>query len=94
MFRITGDFEKAPILEALIDHFGDDETMIINEAVQFFFLGFHGIGINIIWIFYYLSIHQDIQEKVLDEINEAMGDKKVVDQEVMDQLRYDWSITT
>lgn len=86
IFRATGDYDHAPILEALIDNFGDDHDLVIAEAIQFFFLGFHTIGIYMIWVVHFLALHQDIQSKVLEELQQPTAYKSEADEDIVEKL--------
>lgn len=74
-------------MEALLDNFGENDDLVIHEAIQFFFLGFHTLSIYMTWVFYFLSIHQDVQTKVLEEIRKVTADKDNADKDMVTELR-------
>ena len=51
---------------------GDLEAIMVANAVMLFFAGFDTIGITISTLYHYLIKHQDCQDKIADEITEAL----------------------
>ena len=65
--RNEGDYEKAPLLDSLIDN-ADDEEQLVGDITTFFIGGFHTTGNLLAWILYFLSIYPDCQEKLRQEL--------------------------
>ena len=62
----------------LINHLkiqSDDEELVLGDVTTLFIGGFHTTGNLLSWMFYYLAIHQDIQNKVFQELKSNLGDK-------------------
>lgn len=72
--------KKEPLLDTLIKHqfknsqFTDKD--ICEEVDTFMFEGHDTTSMGICWTLYHLGIHQDIQQKVFEELQEIFGDDK------------------
>jgi len=87
------DFEK----DAAIDTSGlkdikdigyDEETLLIANALLFFFAGFETTSTGISIICHKLAIFPDLQEKVYNEINDVIGDCEDVSFEQLQEMKY------
>lgn len=54
------------------EFFEGDDNLIIDEIITFFFAGMKTIQISTTNLIYYLTKHQDIKKKLLDEILPAV----------------------
>ena len=67
-----------PLMDALINS-GDPEETVMSNVITFMG-GFHTSGYFLTWTFYYLALHPEIQDKIMEEIirkvgKEASGEK-------------------
>jgi len=85
--RNIGDYDPAPFLDALIDNI-DDQDEIIHQAITFMIGGFHTSGTMMTWFFYNLGLHPEIQEKVHQEIREALQGESLKSMEDIERLPY------
>ncbi|XP_023223442.1 cytochrome P450 4C1-like isoform X7 [Centruroides sculpturatus] len=75
-----GEKKKEPLLDTLIKHqfqnkdFTDQD--ICEEVDTFVFEGHDTTSMGICWALYHLGLHQDIQEKVYEELQGIFGDDK------------------
>ncbi|XP_067139191.1 cytochrome P450 4c3-like isoform X1 [Centruroides vittatus] len=75
-----GEKKKEPLLDTLIKHqfqnkdFTDQD--ICEEVDTFVFEGHDTTSMGICWTLYHLGLHQDIQEKVYEELQGIFGDDK------------------
>ena len=65
------DGKEIPLLDALISSHAP-EGQIVSDMVTFLG-GFHTVGYFATWTLHYLARHQEIQDKICDEINEKVG---------------------
>ena len=85
--RDSGDYEKAPFLNTLLDHAGHDMEEVLSDAVSFMVGGFHTSGNFMCWVLHYLSIYPEIQERVFKEVSEVLsGQDQDLDEEGMKKL--------
>ena len=59
--------------EHLEEFKGDLESIMVANAVMLFFAGYDTIGITISTLFHYLMKDQDCQDKMAEEITEALN---------------------
>ena len=78
-----GDFEKGSALNttttgltSLRESGKDDVTLIIANILVFFFAGFETTSTGFTILFHKLAIFPEYQEKVLNEIDEIIGDSE------------------
>ena len=82
-FRQTGDYEIAPLLDTIIDTAnsevmsGEKLSQEVGDVTAVAVGGFHTTGTLLTWILYYLTIHPKIQDKVVKELEEVLGDEDV-----------------
>ena len=50
------------------------ETEVLANALVFFLAGYDTTSSTLAWMLYELSRHEDIQERILEEIRSAVGD--------------------
>ena len=93
--KSSGDFQKAPFLDMLIDNI-DDEDEIVHQAITFIIGGFHTTGNYLTWFFYNLGCFQDIQTRVIDEVASKdvtnindLGSLKMTKQVMNETLRHE-----
>ena len=67
----NGKSYNAPLLDTILENY-DDEEMILGDVATLFIGGFHTTGNLLSWLFYYLAIHPEIQEKVYSELNSVL----------------------
>ncbi len=77
--RESGDYEKAPFLDTLLDHYGHDDEFVVAQTITFVVGGFHTTGNFLTWLFHYLACNQEVQDKVLQEVNEVVGKDELKD---------------
>ena len=92
--RNEGDYEKAPLLDALIDDTDDDMEQLVGDVTTFFIGGFHTTGNLLAWCLYFLAIYPECQEKLRQELNqfkiekfEDVNDLKYLSQVIDESLR-------
>jgi len=85
--KASGEFDQAPFLDALLDNVDDDDD-ILAQAITFMVGGFHTTGINLTWMFYYISLHPEVQERMRAEAREVLGMEGLVSIEQIDGLSY------
>lgn len=64
--------KKLPLIDALIES-GYEEDQVINDMVTFLG-GFHTSAFYATWTFFYLALHPDIQERLVQEAKERIQD--------------------
>ena len=91
--REGGDYEDAPMMNAVIDnapiedeHDGEIDQKLA-DVVTLVVGGYHTTAFALIWLLYYFTIHDDVQDKVFKEIREILGDKDVTP-ETMPKMKY------
>merc|ERR1712002_677631 len=85
--KYSGEYDVAPFLDILVDLLDDEEDMLA-QAVTFLVGGFHTTGMFLTFLFYYISIYPEIQEKMRKEIQTVLGDQGLVSMDQIDQLHY------
>jgi len=70
----------------------DDETLLLSNALVFFFAGFDTTSLGIAMIANKLALYPDFQEKIFDEMEEVLGDdddnQQVVTFDQVQSLKY------
>jgi len=85
------EFEKDAALERPevgIDQKIDKELLLISNAMLFFFAGFDTTSTGLSIIAHNLTMHQDVQDKVADEIMTVLGDSDKIRFEDLQKLKY------
>ena len=93
--RNEGDYEKAPLLDALIDDNDDnDDDQLVGDVTTFFIGGFHTTGNLLAWCLYFLAIYPECQDKLRQELNkfklekfEDVNDLEYLSQVIDESLR-------
>ncbi len=67
----SGDYERAPFLDMLIDKVADEETAI-SDAITFALGGFDTTSNLLTWLFYFLAKNPDVQDRVFEEVTDAL----------------------
>ena len=65
----------------------DDEELLVGDVITLFIGGFHTTGNLLSWLFYFLAIHPEIQEKVHEELTIQLDDDKELNSEDIPKLR-------
>jgi cytochrome P450 family 3 subfamily A len=99
--REKGDSDRIDFLQIMLEaqeqHAEADENSqrkpltrndVISNCVIFFFAAYGTIGDTMSMILYALANNQDCQEKVLQEINEVLGDDKHLSYDKVKELTY------
>ena len=82
-YREDGDYEIAPLLDAIIDtaitetESGEKLSQELGDVTGVAVAGFHTTGTVLTWFLYYLMIHPDIQEKMHQELTNVLGDSDI-----------------
>ena len=66
----------------------EKELIMVSNALVMFFAGFDSTAISLSKIAHKLVLHPDIQDKVLQEIEETLGDEDEVTPDAVNQLKY------
>ena len=66
----------------------DEETLMISNAILFFFAGFETTSSGFAMCTHQLVMHPEIQEKILDEIDEVIGETDTITFEMVQNLKY------
>ena len=66
----------------------DEETLLISNALLFFFAGFETTSTGISVCCHRLALHPDIQERLYDEIVDILGDSEEVTFQHIQELKY------
>ncbi|XP_072043260.1 cytochrome P450 20A1-like [Amphiura filiformis] len=64
------------------------ESQIMDDCITYAIGGFHPSGFFLVWALYYIVTHQDVQEKLHQEIQSVLGEDKDVDSSHIAQLVY------
>ncbi len=72
LIRAENDYERAPFLDTLLDHYSDDPEYVASQVITFLVGGFHTTGNFLSWVLYYLAKHPECQERVWKEIRYAL----------------------
>lgn len=83
----SGEYDAAPFLDNLLDHV-DDEEDVISQAITFLVGGFHTTGMFLTFLFYYISLYPEVQEKMRSEIKSVLGDSDLQNYEQLEKLEY------
>eukprot|EP01113_Clastostelium_recurvatum_P036412 TRINITY_DN5184_c1_g1_i3.p1 TRINITY_DN5184_c1_g1~~TRINITY_DN5184_c1_g1_i3.p1 ORF type:complete len:516 (-),score=139.53 TRINITY_DN5184_c1_g1_i3:122-1669(-) len=88
-----GDNEKLDLLDILIsakDESGGELPMgtLSDQCVTFLVAGHETSSSALAWLLYTLAQHQDIQDKVAEEVTSKLGENAVPTPENVDTLRY------
>lgn len=88
--EFESDFEKDAALGATnaSNDAVDKEVLLVSNALLFFFAGFDTTSTGLSMIVHNLAKHQDVQDRLTDEINSVLGDSDKVDFETLQQLKY------
>ena len=66
----------------------EKELIMLSNALVMFFAGFDSTAISLSKIAHKLVLHPDIQDKVLQEIEETLGEEDEVTPDAVNQLKY------
>lgn len=77
--RDSGDYEKAPFLDTLLDHYGHDDEFVVSQTITFVVGGFHTTGNFLTWLFHYLACNPEVQDKVFEEVTKVVGNEELED---------------
>ncbi|WP_413662111.1 cytochrome P450 [Microbulbifer sp. CNSA002] len=69
--------ERSDLLSTLITHHNGDRTAIEEDVTSLLIAGHETSGATLSWLFLLLSQHQNIQKKVQNEIDRALGEAPV-----------------
>ena len=69
--RENPDGKPLPLLDALLGTDGPEER-ILSDMITFLG-GFHTATYYITWVFYFLALHRDVQEKIVEEVQQRVG---------------------
>ena len=61
---------------------------VLSQAFIFFFAGYATIADNLTFTLYLLALHPEVQDKVLEDINEAMEGKSEPDYDTLNKMQY------
>lgn len=76
---ITDNNEK--IIDILIENCPDEETLL-SDAITYVVGGFHTTANSLVWGFYYIASHKDVQEKLHAEINSNIGKAEITHENI------------
>jgi cytochrome P450 len=86
------EFEKDAALDTSdiknITEVLDEETILISNAVLFFFAGFDTSATGLAMVTHKLASYPEFQDKVLEEIDEVVGDSEDVTFDQIQELKY------
>jgi len=89
--EFESEFEKNAALEKPlvgIEQSMNKELLLISNAMLFFSAGFDTTSSALSMISHNLAMHQDVQDKVAEEINTVLGDSDEIGFEVLQKLKY------
>lgn len=67
---------------------GLSDEQILSDAVTYIIGGFHTTGNLLTWALYFISTHEDVQEKLYNEFSEVLGKEDPVDADNLGKLTY------
>lgn len=85
--KYSGEYDVAPFLDILVDLLDDEEDMVA-QAVTFLVGGFHTTGMFLTFLFYYICIYPEVQEKMRKEIQTVLGKQGLVSIDQVEKLHY------
>ncbi|CAH1792636.1 unnamed protein product [Owenia fusiformis] len=65
-----------------------DKEVVLSNSVVFLLAGYDSVASVIGWVAYELALHQDVQEKVFEEITELLGDEDEISYEMLNKMTY------
>ncbi|XP_071812069.1 cytochrome P450 20A1-like [Apostichopus japonicus] len=65
-----------------------DESKLLAEATTYMVAGFHTSGFLLCWTIYYLTLNQEVQEKVYQEVLRVAGSKESIGPEDITKFQY------
>ncbi|XP_031573133.1 cytochrome P450 20A1-like [Actinia tenebrosa] len=74
-------------IDSMIEYDQIDQEELEDDILTFMIGGFHTTGNMMIWCFYYLALHPEVQEKVYQELIEVLGEEDIVPA-AASQLKY------
>jgi len=89
--EFESEFEKDAAMEKPeieIDQKMDKEILLISNALLFFFAGFDTTSTGLTMIAHNLAMHQDVQDKVVEEITDVLGDTDKIRFDDLQKLKY------
>ncbi|KAG5684357.1 hypothetical protein PVAND_013592 [Polypedilum vanderplanki] len=88
-FESSEGIHKDIVINLLMDknnNFSEEELK--DELITFIFAGHEATAISLSSAVLMLAIHQDVQKRVIDEINEIVGSTEEIDYELLSNLPY------
>ncbi|CAH1800136.1 unnamed protein product [Owenia fusiformis] len=61
---------------------------ILGNSMLFFLAGYETVSTTLMWVIYNMSIHQEEQEKVYEEVMEAVGNEDELTYDMLSQMTY------
>eukprot|EP00116_Pleurobrachia_bachei_P007042 sb/3467304/ len=84
-----GDREEERFIDVLIRNSGDDEELLIADAITYVVGSSHTTANSLAWAVYYLATHPDIQTRARDEVDMVLEQGGgVVSKETIPKLTY------
>ncbi|XP_077997361.1 cytochrome P450 20A1-like [Glandiceps talaboti] len=79
--------QECGFIDVLIENCPTEERLL-SDAVTYFVASFHTTGFMMVWAFYYLTKHPEIQDKVYKEITDVLGVDGTVNNDTLPELVY------
>lgn len=92
--RESGDYQEAPLLSAIIENTNDAEDrpgeigQTLADVITLVIGGYHTTAFALVWIIYHLAIHPDVQDKLVMEFVDVLGDEDDIDANSLAKLIY------
>ncbi|XP_077997365.1 cytochrome P450 20A1-like [Glandiceps talaboti] len=79
--------QECSFIDVLIENCPTEERLL-SDAIVYFVASFHTTGFMMVWAFYYLTKHPEIQDKVYKEITDVLGEDGTVNHDTLPKLVY------
>ncbi|XP_077997363.1 cytochrome P450 20A1-like [Glandiceps talaboti] len=79
--------QECSFIDVLIENCPTEERLL-SDAITYFVASFHTTYFMMVWTFYYLTKHPEIQDKVYKEITDVLGEDGTVNHDTLPKLVY------
>ncbi|XP_074657261.1 cytochrome P450 20A1-like isoform X1 [Tubulanus polymorphus] len=80
--------DKWRLIDAILEANDGDEESIAGDAMTLLIGGFHTTGFMMTWALYYLAIHTEVQDRLLNEVSKTFDKDEVMTPDMIAQMPY------
>ena len=81
------DEENQRFIDILINRSPDEETLL-SDAITYVVGGFHTTANSLAWAFYFIAKDEDVQDRLIDELDDVIAKEKVIEFQDIPKLTY------